>query len=256
MSKQHPISTHRLASACLTALCVLTAASAYSEEGAHWGYVGEAGPTHWGELNPAWRMCGEGRNQSPIDIQGALDANLPPVEWHYSEKVNDEILNNGHTIQISYKPDNWILANGHDYQLRQFHFHAPSENHIDGREFPLEAHLVHTDAAGNIAVVAVMFEEGAANQLLADAWQIMPEKAGTHTPLPGRPSASGLLPKDRDYYRFNGSLTTPPCSEGVLWIVMKKPVTASRDQIARFASVMGHPNNRPLQPLYSRAVLK
>ncbi|MBK1649205.1 carbonic anhydrase [Rhabdochromatium marinum] len=256
MYKQHPVSASRLASVCLATLFVLSASPVYSEDGAHWGYEGKIGPAHWGELNPAWHMCGEGHNQSPIDIQGALDADLPPIDWHYSEKVNDEIVNNGHTIQISYKPDNWIFANGHDYQLRQFHFHSPSENHIGGREFPLEAHLVHTDAAGNIAVVAVMFEEGAANPLLQAAWQIMPQEPGTHNPLPARPSAVGLLPKQRDYYRFNGSLTTPPCSEGVLWIVMKQPVTASREQIARFANVMGHPNNRPLQPIYARAVLQ
>lgn len=255
MKEQYLASSHCLASVCLTALVGLSTLPVDAGTGAHWGYEGAEGPSHWGELDPNWHTCREGRNQSPIDLEGAIDASLPPLELHYAVGGDDEV-NNGHTIQINYEPGSWIALDGYEYQLKQFHFHAPSENRIAGREFPLEAHLVHADADGNLAVIAVMFEEGAKNQALADAWQEMPEEPNTHHPLPTRASAEALLPSNRDYYRFNGSLTTPPCSEGVVWIVMKQPVTASSEQIAKFARVMGHPNNRPLQPLNARVVLK
>ena len=240
-----------------TALALLLSIPALALAGpqTHWGYEGNEGPEQWAALAPAFAVCASGRNQSPIDLHGFIDSDLPPIELHYAPAGHDEI-NNGHTIQIDYEPGSWIRVDGHDYELKQFHFHTPSENHIAGKTYPLEAHLVHADADGNLAVIAVMFEEGPRNEALAVAWDDMPEQPNSHHELLTRASASALLPDDRHYYRFNGSLTTPPCTEGVAWLVMKQPVTASKTQIEHFARVMGHPNNRPVQPLNARVVLE
>jgi carbonic anhydrase len=234
---------------------LLAASAAFAAGGAHWGYEGAEGPEYWGELAPAFHLCGEGRNQSPIDLHGFVEASLTPLVFSYHEGVSD-IVNNGHTIKLDSKAGSSVEVDGHRYELKQFHFHSPSENRINGKSFPLEAHLVHADEDGNLAVVAVVFEEGEANAALQKAWPHMPEKAGETMALPLHISAASLLPDDRDYYRFNGSLTTPPCSEGVLWLVMKQPMSASAEQIARFRHVMHHDNNRPLQPLNARAVLQ
>jgi len=159
-------------------------------------------------------------------------------------------------VQVNAAPGSAIEVDGATFELRQFHFHAPSENLIDGKSFPLEAHLVHADKDGNLAVVAVMFDQGDANKALAAAWPQMPlhggEKAALNLPV----APLELLPADRDYYRFNGSLTTPPCTEGVRWLVMKHAVSASAEQIAQFKHVMHHPNSRPVQAVNARPVLK
>lgn len=228
---------------------------AAEHEVAHWGYVGQEGPEHWAELDPSFDMCKRGKNQSPIDLKQFVDANLPPLGFHYQSGGYEEV-NNGHTIEIDYDHGSTITLDGRTYELKQFHFHTPSENHINGKEFPMEAHLVHADAEGNLAVIAVMIEEGPENPVLAAAWSVMPEQPDTAVHLSHQISAEGLLPADRDYYRFEGSLTTPPCSEGVIWLVMKHPITASAAQIKRFAQVMGHPNNRPIQPLNARLVIE
>jgi carbonic anhydrase len=149
-----------------------------------------------------------------------------------------------------------MIIDGHEFELRQYHFHAPSENRINGKSYPMEAHLVHADKEGNLAVIAVMFVEGAENPSLARAWAHMPEKVGDKHSLPSSIAVDGMLPAKHGYYRYNGSLTTPPCSEGVRWIVMKAPVSASRPQIERFEHIMHHPNNRPVQPINARVVLQ
>ncbi|MCG6940226.1 MAG: carbonic anhydrase [Thiohalocapsa sp.] len=224
-----------------------------AQAGAHWGYGGEEGPAHWGELDPAYTLCGAGQDQSPIDIHDAIDTDLPAIDFHYGAGGRDEI-NNGHSIQIDYLPGSFVAYEGRDYALKQFHFHTPSENHVEGHAYPMEAHLVHADADGHLLVIAVLFEEGARNEALDTAWQDMPERPHTHHLLHTRAFAGALLPPDRHYYRFDGSLTTPPCSQGVTWLVMKEPVTASKAQIQHFARVMGHPNNRPVQSLNGRVV--
>ncbi len=222
-------------------------------ESAHWGYEGSEGPSHWAELNPAFATCGSGKNQSPINLTHFIESELGPLGFRYQAGGN-EILNNGHTIQINYVPGSVLTVDGHDYELKQFHFHSPSENQIEGKSYPLEAHLVHADASGNLAVVAVMFDEGAKNTALAKAWAKLPQQAGQKSAADA--TVEDLLPEVRDYYRYNGSLTTPPCTEGVTWLVMKNPVTASAEQIERFAHVIHQPNNRPLQPVNARPVLK
>ena len=226
---------------------------ALADGGAHWTYEGAEGPEHWGELDPHYIACRNGHSQTPIDIHDAKQANLPPIEFHYAVAGDDEV-NNGHSVQVNYRPGSAIRIDGHDYQLKQFHFHAPSENHVDGHEYPMEAHLVHADKDGHLVVIAVMFEQGTHNHALATAWQDMPEAPHSHHELLSKASAEALLPANRNYYRFDGSLTTPPCTEGVVWLVMKQPVTASKEQIAHFTRVMGHPNNRPIQPLNGRVV--
>ncbi|MBK1716836.1 carbonic anhydrase [Thiocystis violacea] len=240
----------------ILALLLATAGSALAvEHGAHWGYVGAEAPDHWGELDPSFSLCKNGKHQSPVDLTGFVDSQLPPIGFHYRPGGRDEV-NNGHTIQIDYEAGSTITLDGRDYELKQFHFHTPSENHISGKEFPMEAHLVHADQDGHLAVIAVMIEAGTENGLLANPWSVIPEQADTGVHLPIKVSAEELLPKDRDYYRFDGSLTTPPCSEGVAWLVMKHPVTASHEQINRFARVMGHPNNRPIQNLNARVIVE
>ena len=229
--------------------------AAYAGQATHWGYAGAEGPEHWGKLDPKFSACSTGKNQSPINLTGFIESDLKPVGIHY-EVGGKEIINNGHSIQVNYTPGSKLSVDGHEFELKQYHFHAPSENHINGKSYPMEAHLVHADENDNLAVIAVMFVEGKANQSIANAWPHMPEKASEKRSLSSAVSAEGILPSSQDYYRFNGSLTTPPCSEGVWWLVMKEPVTASKEQIEKFSQVMGHPNNRPLQPLNARPVLK
>jgi carbonic anhydrase len=223
-------------------------------DGAHWTYSGEAGPDNWAKLSPEYSACA-GKNQSPINLTGFIEAKLKPIVFDY-KGGSAEILNNGHTVQINVLPGSSISVDAIQFELKQLHFHAPSENLINGKSSPLEAHLVHADKDGNLAVVAVMATEGKANKALEKAWAQMPKKEGDKLSLPPGISPLGFLPPNREYYRYNGSLTTPPCSEGVRWLVMKHPISASKKQIEEFAHVMHHPNNRPLQAVNARPVLK
>ncbi len=220
----------------------------------HWTYGGESGAEHWAELSPDFHIC-NGANQSPIDLSEFIEAELPPINFFYQPGGN-EIINNGHTVQVNFDKGSRITLNGREFELKQFHFHAPSENHINGKSYPLEVHLVHANATGSLAVIGVMFEEGAENKTLAAAWASMPKEADQKMALAPLLLAEGMLPASRDYYYFSGSLTTPPCSEGVRWLVMKNSITASREQIDAFVRVLHEPNNRPLQRLNARAVLK
>lgn len=237
----------------LATAMVLATASAYAGAG-HWGYSGHEGPENWAKLSPDYSAC-TGKNQSPINLTGFIEADLKPIAFEYKKGAR-EVINNGHTVQVNFAKGSKIEVDGQEFELLQYHFHAPSENHIDGKSYPMEGHFVHADKDGNLAVVAVMFEEGARNSNLAKIWEHMPHKAGGKKSLSDDISASELLPGSRDYYRFNGSLTTPPCSEGVRWLVMKDAVAASSEQIEEFAHVMHHPNNRPLQAGNARPVLK
>ena len=227
---------------------------AQAGEAPHWGYSGAAGPENWAGLSPAYGAC-DGKNQSPIDSAGFTEVELEPIGFAY-QVGGREVPNNGHRVQVSYAAGSSIAVDGRTFALEQLHFHAPSENQIEGRSFPLEGHLVHADADGNLAVVAVMFTEWAANQALRRIWAEMPQQAGEMRRLANPVAAADLLPADRDHYRFNGSLTTPPCTEGVRWLVMKRPVSASAEQMEKFARTLGRPNNRPIQPTNARLVLQ
>lgn len=235
--------------------CALFAsASVFSDNSAHWGYSGHEGPENWATLSSDNFAC-SGKNQSPINLSGFIESELTPIVFNYKQGGH-EILNNGHTIQVNYEKGSSIKVDGKAFNLLQLHFHAPSENHINGHSYPLEVHLVHADKNGNLAVVAVMFKQGAANKGLKKAWSNMPEHAGDKHSLAQTVSANDILPKSRRHYRFNGSLTTPPCSEGVRWLVMKHSVTASKQQIDSFSDVLHEPNNRPLQAVNARLILK
>jgi carbonic anhydrase len=238
----------------LTALALM-AGAAQAGHAVHWGYQGEEGPATWGQLSPDYATCASGRNQSPVDLKGFIEAELPPLALEYRKDAN-EVVNNGHTIQVNYLPGSLLKVNGREFELKQFHFHVPSENRIEGRSYPMEMHLVHADKDGNLAVVAVMITQGGENTTMEKIWAQMPEQAGEKRALEERISAAGLLPASADYYRFNGSLTTPPCTEGVRWYVMKQPLTVSAGQVEKFRHIMHHPNNRPVQPVYARPLLK
>ncbi|MEN8130725.1 MAG: carbonic anhydrase family protein [Pseudomonadota bacterium] len=234
---------------------ILASGSTVAGKKIHWEYSGDSGPEHWGTLDAKFRACATGRNQSPIDLNGFIEADLKTIDFNYTTHATD-ILNNGHTVQANYAPGSKIKVDGIDFELKQFHFHTPSENHIEGQSFPMEAHFVHADSDGNLAVIAVMFREGKDNSVIGKLWSSMPENAGDNEALKGKVSAMDLLPKGRDYYRFNGSLTTPPCTEGVRWLVMKNFVGVSKKQVKTFANIMHHANNRPIQGTFARPVLK
>lgn len=242
-----------IARAALLTLCMMPFAAFSS----HWSYEGAESPEHWSQLNDEFKTCQQGMNQSPVNIDTALKAHLAPLEIHYSDgpKV---ILNNGHTVQASIDASSadYITLDGQNYKLQQFHFHAPSENTVHGKHYAMEMHLVHKDDDGDIAVVAVMFDTGAANPELTKLWRAMPEKAESSKTLRSVLNINGLMPADKTYWRFSGSLTTPPCTEGVTWIVLKHPLTLSAAQLEKFTQVMHHDNNRPIQPLHGRVVVE
>lgn len=213
---------------------------------ADWGYDGSHGPDHWGGVS---QTCANGVNQSPVDIEDAVPAKLSALEVSYQGKVTS-LSNNGHTLQASVSGKNQLKVDGKTFTLKQFHFHTPSENLIRARQFPLEAHFVNADEQGNLAVVAVMFDTGAENAALKNLTQSLPSE-GVTANLKRPFAVSALLPETEHYYRFNGSLTTPPCSEGVRWFVMKQPRSLSEQQQQVLAGMMGK-NNRPVQPRNAR----
>lgn len=239
----------------LITLCIASVSTiASAGTGTQWGYSGHSGPENWAQLSADNFAC-SGSNQSPVNLTGFIEADLTPIEFNY-KSGGHEVFNNGHTIQVNYSPGSRINIDEQAFELKQFHFHAPSENHINGSSFPLEAHYVHANDQGQLVVVAVMFKEGKENKPLKGAWLGMPKVAGEKASYASSFNANKLLPDNKDYYRFNGSLTTPPCSEGVRWLVLKDSLEASREQISHFTDVIGFANNRPLQPINARTILQ
>lgn len=229
-------------------------AGANSAHDAHWSYDGEGAPEHWGGLSADFRVCDLGVEQTPIDIRGATRAELAGVAPSFSP-MPLKILNNGHTIQANCEPGSRTVINGEPFDLLQFHFHHPSEHLLAGKAFDLELHFVHKSAAGRLAVLGVFIQPGAENAALSPIWSAMPKQASDElaagvTIIPG-----DLLPADRGFFRYQGSLTTPPCSEGVLWTVFKSPIEASPAQIRQFAELFPV-NARPPQPLNQRFLLE
>jgi len=219
----------------------------------HWAYEGHGGPADWGTLAPEYGACGIGREQSPIDLAKPIAAlaGRPAVNW---KPVPLEIVNNGHTIQVNCANGGGIELDGIAYDLVQFHFHHPSEHTIDGVPFDMEIHFVHRAAAGALAVLGVMVRNGEADTTLETIFRLMPPTGGATTRVETMLQPAALLPKDSASYRYAGSLTTPPCSEVVSWLVYRQPVSASVDQIDRFSRLF--PNNaRPPQPLNRRKLL-
>ena len=221
----------------------------------HWGYTAEVAPSHWSELKESFKMCSEGKSQSPINIVATSDIELPTLNLNYTTG-SKSIIDNGHTVQVNIDDGSVLKIDGADYKLKQFHFHTPSENNINGASFPLEAHFVHATDDGKLAVVAVMFKEGTENATLAKIWKKLPVlKRGTEAKC-GLTSdeVKSLMPTNKDYYKFTGSLTTPPCSENVKWHVYKTPLTVSKAQASAFTALFGHPNNRPIQDTNKRVI--
>jgi len=197
--------------------------------------VARDGPDHWGELDNDFSACQTGHHQSPIDIRNPKSADLPPIQFAY-QGTPLHIVNNGHTIQVNYAPGSFITVGGQQYQLTQFHFHHPSEERINSKRFAMVAHLVHTSPEGGPVVVAVLLDAGAANPTIASLWQHLPTHEGPEQQFDDvQIDATGLLPQDRAYYTFTGSLTTPPCTDGVTWFVLKTPEPISRVRPTRLA---------------------
>jgi carbonic anhydrase len=220
---------------------------------APWSYEAPTGPAQWGDLNPAYAACKAGTSQSPLDIKESAPAELAPIKFDY--KLSPlRIVNTGYTVQVNYEPGSSITVNGSVYDLVQFHFHHPSETAIDGQKADLELHLVHRNAEGRLVVVAVLLKSGSENYPLHVLWSYLPNDVGKeaeHKKV--QLNAADFLPNDRNYYKFSGSLTIPPCTEGVEWYVMQKPVEISPVQIAAFAKFF--PNNaRPLQGANGRGI--
>ena len=217
-----------------------------------WGYAGAAGPEHWGDLSPAFRVCGIGLQQSPINLHRAIEATAGEIVVDY-KPTPIEVVNNGHTIQVNVAPGSNIRLDGKTYKLLQFHFHHPSEHLIDGKSFDMEAHFVHISDDGVLAVLGVMIRPGAGNAVLAPIWDIMPTSKGKRHSS-SIISPADLLPADRTFFRYYGSLTTPPCSEKVIWSVFAEPLEASSAQAQKFSSAFSM-NARPIQPLHRRYLL-
>lgn len=240
----------------LIAACGLLVGASVAQEhaGPHWTYRGATGPDHWADLDAGFGTCQLGHRQSPIDIRGATPADLPPIQFAY-QPTPLHIVNNGHTIQVTYAPGSFMTVGDKKYELKQFHFHHPSEEHVNGRGYAMVAHLVHADAEGQLAVVGVLLEAGAANPVVESVWQHLPSHEGPEQSVDGvKVDAAGLLPAERGYYTFAGSLTTPPCSEGVTWFVLKTPEPISQAQADAFGRIFPA-NARPIQPLSGREVM-
>ncbi len=219
--------------------------------GNHWSYEGETGPANWGR-HPAWSACSAGSRQSPIDLRDGMKVELEQIAFDYKPS-SFSVVDNGHTVQVSLSGGNFITVQNRTYELLQFHFHRPSEERINGKGFEMVVHLVHKDAEGKLAVVAVLLERGRAHNMIQTVWNNLPlEKHDVINPVVVL-DVNELLPARQDYFTFMGSMTTPPCNEGVLWVVMKQPQQASPAQMAIFSRL--YPMNaRPIQPGGGRVV--
>ena len=240
------------------AICLITTVTFSSERSSaqedkpDWEYGGESNPTHWGDLAPEFKSCKAGHAQSPINIDSYREGKPTKIEFNY-RPTTAEVIDNGHTIQINYEPGSTLEIGNEVYELKQFHFHTPSEHRINNNASAMEAHFVHQNEAGKLAVVGVMINSGAENPVIASIWDAIPD--GNKQEDSGEVSlnAANLLPEDKTYWSYNGSLTTPPCSERVSWNVLSEPIELSPEQIATFESIYPY-NARPIEPLDGRTV--
>lgn len=220
----------------------------------HWSYAGPGAPEKWSKLNAEYDSCATGKRQSPIDIRDGAKLDLEPIRFDY-KPAPLRMIDNGHTVQVNYAEGSSIVVAGERFELKQFHFHKPAEERIEGRAYDMAAHLVHQSADGRLAVVAVLFEAGDSPNAFIDAlWPHLPlEPHREVAPLEVSVDVNALLPEARNYYTYMGSLTTPPCSEGVLWLVLKTPVRVSREQVGVFGRLYAM-NARPVQPANGRLI--
>ena len=237
------------------AVCVMgiMPAMAMAAGAAHWGYEGKEGPAHWSELSKDNAACALGHMQSPINITATTKEKLPAIEFRYLASPL-KIVNNGHSVQVNVADGSSIKIGNDTYKLVQFHVHTPSEEEIHGKRYDMGMHFVHKNDAGQLAVVAVLFEKGKDNAALAPFVANLPKTVGPEQTVAGVDvEAAKLLPVAQGYYTFEGSLTTPPCTEGVRWVLLKSPVQASAAQLAAIHAIV-HDDARPLQPLHARVV--
>lgn len=220
---------------------------------AKWSYEGTTGPEHWADLSQCFTLCEAGDEQSPIDLKAGPGSSLPELSFHYAA-VPLRLRNNGHTIQVEHDRKSTVDFAEMSFKLRQLHFHSPSEHTRKGTESPLEMHLVHASNGGSLTVVGVFIEPGKDNPALAALWQHLPQVPGDLIPVEGVAlDTAALLPADRASYRYDGSLTTPPCGQKVRWIVLDEPITLSQEKIDAFRALYDG-NRRPVQPLGDRQV--
>lgn len=221
----------------------------------HWSYEGRESPAHWGELSADYATCSKGRNQSPVDLAEAIPTGKGKLSFRHRPQ-HYRVENNGHTIEaVPARVQEALVIGKRHFALKQFHFHVPSEHTFRTRQFPMEIHFVHQGRQDELAVLAVMVREGATNPALQPLLA-HPLAPGESVALTEALDISPLLPARRTHFRLGGSLTTPPCSEGVNWVVFVSPIEASPAQIRRMAELIGHPNNRPVQPLNARIVIE
>jgi len=246
---------------CLTLGC---ATETGDHHAVHWGYGQDDGPGQWSSLNPDWSICTNGSAQSPIDVRNAQDSSelaglaleMPEASVRVIRQEHVlHALDNGHTIQVNVDAGDTLTIGDQSFDLRQYHFHSPSEHTVDGEHYPMEMHLVHTSSAGELAVIGVFIEEGEHNAAFEPVWSNMPTEPGTETLIEHvQVNIDDMLPSDTASWRYQGSLTTPPCSEGVRWIVLKTPIQLDAAQVKQFQDVFTG-NNRPTQPLNDRSVV-
>lgn len=220
-----------------------------------WAYDGAKGPDHWGDLDPDYAPCKEGKQQSPIDIRSAQKADLPLLRFEYKSGPL-HIINNSYTaVRVDYAHSgDFLIVGDKRYELTQFHFHHPSEDQINGKQYDMVLHLMHKSEDGKVVAVAVEVKIGAANPTVATLWKYMPQTPGGVQEIPGvEIDPSTLLPTNLAYYTYEGSVTAPPCTEGVAYYVLKTPITVSSEQVAAFARLCPH-DIRPVQPLNGRVI--
>jgi carbonic anhydrase len=224
----------------------------------YWSYEGASGPEHWGDLDPAYALCKSGTEQSPIDIQNTEKTTLPVLRFEYKNGPLEYLINNGYTIRVNYHDapgsGNFLVVGAKRYHLTQFHFHRPSEEYVRGKQYDMVAHLMHESSDGGVVGVAVLMKSGGANATVQQIWAHMPVTKGDEQDVRGvEVNPAGLLPRDTGYYEYAGSLTAPPCTESVMWFVLKTPVDIPASQIQAFAKLYPH-DVRPIQPLNGRVV--
>ena len=216
-----------------------------------WSYD-KTGPKYWGLLKETFSACSEGRAQSPVNLTGAVNAQLPSLGFDYKPSPL-EVEHKGHTIQVNIQPGSFLEIDDERFQLLQFHYHTLSEHTVDGQHFPMELHLVHANEAGELAVVGILMAIGKPNVLIDTLWHQLPGHPEITIKSPIFINPADLLPGERSYYRYDGSLTTPPCSEGVRWHVLTQPIGVSQAQVELFHTIIG-PSARPVQPLNDRTI--
>jgi carbonic anhydrase len=239
-------------------LLALSATVAQAQWRTPWSYDGATGYQHWGDLDPDYAACKTGKAQSPIDIRATERADLPIVRFEYTSEPLKYLINNGYTIRVNYHDapaaGNFLVIGDKRYQLTQFHFHHPAEEYVHGKSYPMEVHLMHKASDGEQAGVTVFITPGAPNATVQQLWDHMPRTKGDEQEIPGVAiDPTNLVPRDPAYYMYTGSVTAPPCTEGVKWIVFKRPIELSAEQIKAFAELYPH-DVRPLQPLNGRVV--